>query len=176
MGRAEKHTPVKLIVGMLSSFSHLFEQIQKVLENEFGLSDYESPVLPFDKTDHYEKEFGSHLKRRFYSFENLIEAERLVDIKLFTNHLEKEFSDRKGNRNINIDPGYLVPGKLVLATTKDHQHRIYLGKGIYAEVTLRFKKGSFCPWEWTYPDYETLEYIDIFNWIRELYLKQLLGQ
>jgi len=176
MGVAKEHTPVKLIVGMISSFPHLFEQAQKVLEREFGPGDYESPVLPFDKTDYYREEFGPELKRRFYSFKKLINAERLVEIKLFTNRLEKEFSGKEGNRRINIDPGYLAPGKLVLATTKDHQHRIYLGRGIYAEVTLRFKKGSFCPWEWTYPDYRIPEYIDIFNRIRELYLKQLKGQ
>jgi len=176
VGRVKKHAPVKLIVGMISSFPHLFEQAQKVLEKEFGTGDYESPILPFDTTDHYQEEFGPELKRRFYSFKKLIDAERLVEIKLFTNRLEEEFSDEEGSRRINIDPGYLVLGKLVLATTKDHQHRLYLDKGIYAEVTLRFKKDSFCPWEWTYPDYRIPEYIDIFNRIRGLYLKQLLGQ
>ena len=76
-------------------------------------------------------------------------------------------------RRINIDPGYINAGKLVLATTKDWQHRLYLGEGIYGEVTLRFKGVSFSVWEWTYPDYQTADYIEIFNLIRELFMRKI---
>ena len=80
-----------------------------------------------------------------------------------------------GKRRVNIDPGYISQSKLVLATTKDHSHRIYLGQGIFAEVTLRYYKGTFRAWEWTYPDYASPPYIAIFNHIRKLYKEQLKG-
>jgi len=167
-----EHKPVKLVVGMFTNRLELFKETLRALKKRFGPVDYESPPLPFNKTDYYEEEFGKELKRKFYSFRKLIRAEDLPKIKIFTNNLEKKFTER-GKRSINLDPGYLAPAKLVLATTKDYQHRIYYGKGIYGEVTLKYKKGSFTPWEWTYPDYRTKEYIEIFNHIRKIYMKQL---
>lgn len=195
MGEVKEHKPVKLIVGMFANRrEELFKKTLRVLENRFGPVDYESPLLPFNKTDYYKEEFGKDLKRKFYSFKKLIKAEDLAKIKIFTNSLEKKFTplevsrhrrlprlgrgpltgfSEEKNRSINLDPGYLAPAKLVLATTKDYQHRIYYGKGIYGEVTLRYKKRSFIPWEWTYPDYRTKEYIEIFNHIRKIYMEQL---
>jgi len=172
VGEAREHKPVKLVIGMFTNRIELFPEALKGLEKRFGPVDYESPLLPFNKTDYYEEEFGKNLKRKFYSFKKLIKAEDLPRIKIFTNNLEKKFSEG-GKRSINLDPGYLAPAKLVLATTKDYQHRIYYGKGIYGEATLRYKKKSFIPWEWTYPDYRTKEYIKIFNHIRKIYMKQL---
>ncbi|MBU4128896.1 DUF4416 family protein [bacterium] len=172
MSKAKGHKPAKLIVGMFTNRLGLFEEALKVLEKKYGPVDYKSPLLPFDKTDYYKEEFGKDLKRKFYSFKKLIEAEDLPKVKIFANNLEKKLSE-EGNRSINLDPGYLTPAKLVLATTKDYQHRIYYGKGIYGEVTLRYKKKSFIPWEWTYPDYRTEEYIEIFNHIRKIYMEQL---
>ncbi|MBU3958775.1 MAG: DUF4416 family protein, partial [Candidatus Omnitrophica bacterium] len=96
----------------------------------------------------------------------------LAKIKIITNQIEKKLSSAE-SRRINIDPGYLTLAKLILATTKDYRHRIYLRKGIYAEVTLSYQGKTFCPWEWTFADYKTVEYIDIFNRIRELYAQQI---
>ena len=70
---------------------------------------------------------------------------------------------------------YVVSSKLVLATTKDHAHRLYLGGGIYAECTLRWFQGDFVPWEWTYPDYRTEHYRDFFAAVRRL-LEEKLGK
>jgi len=113
---------------------------------------------------------GKNLSRKFISFKHLIDPERLVSIKLFTNKLEEKFLwPGSSRRKINIDPGYLTLSKLILATTKDFSHRIYLGSGIYAEVTLRYLKNKgFQPWEWTYPDYRSKEYLEIFNQLRSL--------
>ncbi|MFQ5836184.1 MAG: DUF4416 family protein, partial [bacterium] len=118
---------------------------------------------------------GSNLKRKFISFQALIDPAEIREIKLFTNQFEQDFlHPGTHDRRINLDPGYLNLSKLVLASTKDYQHRIYLGRGIYAEVTLRYKKEKgFKPWEWTYPDYRTREYLEIFNHLREIYQGQL---
>lgn len=131
-------------------------------------------MITFDHTDHYQKEMGVNLKRQFISFQRLAKPEWLINLKCFAKRLERKLSvgSTKSKRQINIDPGYISAGKLVLATNKNHQHRIYLGKGIYAEVTLCFTKGCLRPYQWTYPDYRTEQYINVFNKIRNIYLTQ----
>lgn len=172
MGRAKKHRPVKLIVGMFAPREEVFEAARGELEEAYGAVDHTSPVWTFDFTTYYTDEFGENLLRQFLSFADLVDPGELGEIKLYTNALEQEHSCQ-GTRQINLDPGYIDLSKLVLATTKNHQHRIYLGQGIYAEVTLRYTRKSFRPWEWTYPDYRTGHYIDFFNEVRQTYLEQL---
>lgn len=172
MGRAKEAQPVKLVVGMLSGDEQLFDFAESNLVARFGPADDRSSVLPFENTDYYEEEMGPHLLRKFLSFQSLIDPGRLPDVKLQTNEVEMEMAI-EGRRRINLDPGYISAGKMVLATTKDWQHRLYLGKGIYGEVALRFRRGTFEPWEWTYPDYRTEEYTRILNRFRRKYMEQL---
>ncbi len=174
MGEPKPHPPVKLICGMISAHKELFDKAASLLQERFGPIDLKSHVIPFNFTDYYAEEMGENLRRIFLSFQKLIRPEDLVEIKLQTNQFERKFLyPGTERRMINLDPGYVAAGKLILATTKDHSHRVYLGKGIFAEATLRYYKGSFRPWEWTYPDYRTEEYIQIFNQIRRIYMKQL---
>jgi hypothetical protein len=180
MGKIKEPLPVKLIASMFTASGELLEEAKVRLSQEFGPIDYESEFLPFDHTTYYAAEFGENLKRRFVAFEELVHPGKLAEIKLRTNALEMEWAV-EGRRRINIDPGYVSHSKLVLATTKNHAHRIYLGpvlspskgQGIYAEVTLHFRDGTFRAWPWTYPDYASPPLIAIFNQIRELYVKQL---
>ena len=169
MGIAAPHKKVKLMVGLISAKSELFDDIESALKQKFGETDFKSEKIRFSFTSYYEDELGSGLNRIFLSFKRLISPCELSKIKIYTNRLEKKFS-KDGNRTINIDPGYLTDAKIVLATTKDHQHRLYITQGIYEEVTLRFRAGTFRPWAWTYPDYRTKRYIKIFNKIRERYI------
>lgn len=166
MGQIIKHEKVKLIVGLIAKQEFL-EIACFRLAKVFGKIDYKSEVLDFDSTRYYEKEMGSDLKRQFVSFLKPINPGDLADIKIKTNKIEDRFFSAEKKRTVNIDPGYLSAAKLVLATTKDHQHRIYLDKGIFAEVTLRYRDKTFCPWPWTYADYCKDEYIRIFNHIRK---------
>jgi len=172
MGVVKGHRPVKLIVGMFTAREELFDILRDELVKTYGDADHVSPVWPFDFTAYYAEEFGENLLRQFVSFSQLVDAANLAEIKLFTNDLEQQFAS-SGKRIINLDPGYVDLSKLVLATTKNHQHRIYLGQGIFGEVTLRFTRKSFRPWEWTYPDYRTDQYIHFFNQVRLEYLEQL---
>ncbi len=172
MGEFRNIKPVKLIVGIFGNNLELFELAKLKLTRKFGKIDYESPFLLFNKTTYYQKEMGENLKRRFYTFERLIPPDLIAGIKIFTNRIEKKLA-RKGKRRVNIDPGYLSMAKFVLATTKDYSHRIYLKKGVFAEVTLNYRKDTFKPWEWTYPDYCQEEYLEIFNHIRKIYMGQL---
>ena len=177
MGRIREPLPVKLIASLFAGSGELLEEVGVRLSQEFGPIDYESELLPFVHTTYYAAEFGEGLKRRFVAFVDLVHPGELAEIKLLTNALEMEWvvggRPREGKRRINVDPGYVSHSKLVLATTKNHAHRIYLGQGIYAEVTLHFRDGTFRAWPWTYPDYASPPLIAIFNRIRGLYVKQL---
>lgn len=172
MGKISRAKFVKLIVGFIFKDEKIFKKAKARLIWRFGELDFESNSLPFEFTDYYQEEMGSDLKKVFISFKKLILPEELPRIKIFTNRIEDKFSRNK-KRRVNIDPGYLELPKLVLASTKDYVHRIYLNNGIYAELTLFFKDKSFEPWQWTYPDYRTKEYIGIFNHIRELFIGQI---
>jgi hypothetical protein len=172
VGLVRVRPPVKLIVGMFAAREELFEAVRGELASAYGAVDQASPVWAFDFTTYYAEEFGDDLLRQFLSFSELVDPGRLAEIKLHTNALEQTYA-HEGKRQINLDPGYIELSKLVLATTKNHQHRIYLGQGIYAEVTLRYVRKSFRPWEWTYPDYRTDHHIEFFNHVRETYLQQL---
>ncbi len=175
MGKTKIPQQVKLVIGMLAKDKKLFDTVEEFFAKEFGSIDYRSSLIPFKYTDYYKKEMGHALNRKFISFKERVSPERLPQIKLTTNSLEDKFSIKKNDgskRQINIDPGYLSDSKFVLATTKDYCHRLYLNNGIYAEVTLMWRKSSFQPTEWTYPDYKTREYIDILNAIRNILMEE----
>jgi hypothetical protein len=172
MGSEKKHTPVKLIIGCIFKEAAAYQRAKSMLERRFGPADFESPIVDFTHTDYYEREFGSPLRRSFISFKKLVAPDGLAVIKNATNRIERKLS-RDNLRLVNLDPGYLTLSKFVLATTKDYTHRVFLGKGIYAEVTLLYKDKGFKAWEWTYPDYRSNAYIEIFNRIRTLYAGQI---
>ncbi|MCX5678193.1 MAG: DUF4416 family protein [Candidatus Omnitrophica bacterium] len=172
MGTTEYPHKVKLIVGLLSNNAEAVKRAEAMLIGVFGRTDLESAILDFTHSDYYTKEMGSGLKRKFLSFQKLFDLKDIYKAKLKTNILERKLL-KSGKRSVNIDPGYLDLAKLVLFSTKDYTHRIYLNRGIFAEVTLFYKDKSFNAWPWTYPDYKSEAYIDIFNSIRELYSKGL---
>ncbi|MDY7042053.1 MAG: DUF4416 family protein [Chloroflexota bacterium] len=172
MGEVKKPLPVKLIVSAFAGGEGLLAEAKARLVAEFSPIDYESVLLPFDHTAYYTPEFGPRLVRRIWAFEELVAQGELAAIKRRTNDIEMEWAVG-GRRRINLDPGFVSYSKMVLATTKNHAHRIYVGEGIYAEVTLHFRAGTFRAWPWTYPDYASLPYLEIFNQIRALYARQM---
>lgn len=176
MGRPKNPRPAKLFIGMLSGDPDLFDLCKGILQKEYGPVDMETQVSRWAFTDYYASEMGSGLLRKFIFFERLCDPGALAGIKNFTNRLEQQtaISATVGmKRRINLDPGYLTEAKVVLATTKDFSHRIYIGDNIYAEVTLRYRAGSFEPMEYTYPDYRSEEYIRLFNNAREVLRKAI---
>jgi hypothetical protein len=168
--------PVKAIIGVLTVEPSLLPTVYAALTHRLGPIDYTSELMPFTSTTHYETEMGPDVRRQFISFERLIDAGTLAEMKLFTSNVEQVFAIKKSERDarrVNLDAGYISLAKLVLATTKNHAHRIYLSDGIYAEITLRFYRKTFQPLEWSYPDYRLPTYIAIFNHIRKIYRNQL---
>jgi hypothetical protein len=172
MGIVTQAHDVNLIAGLLSNNTETLAAARDSLKRMFGPTDLESPVTDFTHTDYYSKEMGPALKRQFLSFEKLFSLKGLFVAKLKTNSLEKKFT-KDGKRTVNIDPGYVDLAKLVLFSTKDYTHRVFLDKGIFAEVTLFYKDKSFTPWPWTYPDYRTAAYKELFNRIRDIYKAKL---
>ncbi len=174
MGQPHPSQPVKLIVGMISAQEVLFGQACRQLASHWGDIDLVSPVFPFYHTDYYQPEMGSNLLRRFVSFQKLISPDNLAACKLLSNQIEADFADEQGKRRINLDPGYLNFHQLVLASAKNFSHRIYLKEGIYAELTLQYKKG--CGWQdlpWTYPDYRLAATKEFLSQVRKQYKQQL---
>jgi hypothetical protein len=161
---------VKLICSILTGRAELLDMFRDALIAEYGSVDMESDLLAFDYTDYYEEEMGPDLSRKLYSFERLIDAATIADIKLRTIQIEREMTEAHGigvGRVVNYDPGYVDKPKMVLATTKDRAHRVYLRDGISAEVSLQFIKGCFEPMPMTYPDYASQEYRNFFVRVRE---------
>ena len=163
---------VKLFFGIIFSSSEIYKKTKQTLKKKYGLIDFESKAYDFIFTDYYQEEMGSSLQRVFISFKKLITPENIVEIKLTSIKVEKRLAILH-KRRINLDPGYLNEAKLVLATTKDFSHRIYLGKKIFAEVTLLYQNRGFKNLAWTYPDFRTKGYQDNFLKIRSLYKDQL---
>ena len=172
MGRPSRLLPVQLVTGLIWHDDKILEKARVLLTRSFGPADFCAPVFAFDATDFYAAEMGEGLKRTFIGFRRLIRAEELAAIKLKTNAIEQRLS-AGGKRRINIDPGYVSAGKLVLATTKNHSHRIHARRGIFEEVALVFNNGSFMPLAHTYPDFRQETHIAVFNTIRDLYAKHI---
>ena len=172
MGTARAPQPVKLIASLLTGEPGLLAQVREAFAAAWGAIDLQSEILPFDHTDYYAAEFGPGLQRQIVAFQRLIPPAELPAAKRLANELEQSLA-AEGRRRVNVDPGYVSLGKLVLATTKDHAHRLYLGQGVYGEVTLVYQQGRFRPWPWSYPDYGSEEYCALFGRIRERYKAQL---
>ena len=173
MSRPKNPNLVKLITSLITGEDDIIKPVLKKLEARLGSVDILSERLDFNHTDYYRDEMGERLFRKIASFEKLIKPDELADIKLFTNSVEDEYLKEDGKRAINIDPGYISMEKMVLASCKNFSHRIYLKKGIYADLTLIYKAGGFQSLEWTFPDYAKDNIKRLLQGIRERYMHQL---
>lgn len=168
MGLIVRSHKVNLIAGLLSNDTDKLAKARESLRKTLGPIDFVSDITDFTYTDYYKEEMGDGLKRQFVSFKKPFSLDGICSVKIKTNDIEKRLSSG-GKRRVNIDPGYIDLSKLVLFSTKDFSHRICLGRGIYSEVTLIFREKTFRPLPWTYPDYKTRWYIEIFERIRIMY-------
>ncbi len=165
---------VQPVLSILSSrWDDIWPGLGERLEHIFGKIEYISRDIPFVETSYYNEELGEPIYRRVFSFEGLVPPQELIEIKIKTNELEDEFRDREGKRIFNLDPGILSLERFVLATGKEYTHRIYLGKGVWADLTLIFQKGQWRSLPWTYPDYAGDELKGILYLIRESYKQKL---
>lgn len=179
MGSATAHSPALLLTAVTSRHAKALDWARRRAEQAWGPLGPVSPIFDFTETDYYRLTMGEGLKKQFLALERPFDPAELAEIKLATNAWEAEYTGEAGHaepRPLNLDPGYLTPAKLVLASTKDHSHRIYLSRGIYAEVTLHYQSGAWQPREWTYPDYRRADFHEYFLQLRrELQARQRGG-
>lgn len=184
MGEPTPHSPVLLLLAAFSRHDDALDWARQKAIEAWGPVQRESPRFAFVETRYYEPTMGSDLKKVFFTFQQPFDPERLVEIKLATNCWEEEYAALAKNqarfdgsaesktgpiptRPLNLDPGYLTLGKLVLASTKDFAHRIYLSRGIYAEVTLQYRHHRWEHHQYTFPDYRREDYQKFFSECRE---------
>lgn len=172
MSTPREPVKAKLIVGLFMKEKEMLKPFALALQDIFGPVDMVSPWLAFDFTGYYEKEMGTPLFRRVLTFQKLVDQDRLVHIKYYTNELEAQYLE-KGQRRVNADPGILSHERFVLATGKNFTHRIYLKKGIFADLTLIFTKGRFQVLPWTYPDYRDPKMLGFLEKVRKKYIVDL---
>jgi hypothetical protein len=174
MSEVKTHKPVKYFYAI--TYHPLFttvENIVSALKTEVDTIDNRSELFDFDAfTNYYQKEMGKGLKKFFVSFKTLRHIERLPDFKIQSNRLEQNYI-QNGNRQVNLDPGYITEAKMALASTKDYQHRLYLKDNIFGDVHYYYREGSYRFNNWTYPDYQSPNTLAFFNDLRKFYRKQL---
>jgi hypothetical protein len=178
MGSIVPPSPVLLILAAFSRHGEALDWARERAEAAWGPVALTSERFAFDATDYYEASMGPGILKCFFAFERLIDPGEIVERKLATNAWEAKYagsSDHVEPRPLNLDPGYLTPAKLVLASTKDHAHRLYLSRGIFAEVTLYYKHRSWQSRDWTFPDYQRADYQQFFSACRD-YLRKLPPQ
>ncbi|MCU4138408.1 MAG: hypothetical protein MW689_000197 [Thermodesulfobacteria bacterium] len=174
MSHPKTPSPQLYFVAITGKNLELWEKVLNILKKDLGNLILQSKIFDFSSfTSYYAKEMGENLKKGFYFFENLKPPEYLIELKHKCYKIEREFADFSGNRTVNLDPGYVGLSKIVLSTFKDYAHRIYLDKGVFAEVTLIYRNKTFTELPWTYPDYKQPDIIEIFNKARAWYKEHL---
>jgi hypothetical protein len=170
----EKPARVKPVAAFMAASEAVIEKAILFLESGYGSIDLSSPTFPFTHSGYYREEMGEGLVKRFCSFGPLVDPGDLVRLKLKAISCEKEFLVADSSRRtVNVDPGYLDTLKIVLATTKNSYHRMYLGHDVYGDIELMYRSGEFTCFEWTFPDYRDKLALEFFRKVREIYLAQL---
>jgi hypothetical protein len=174
MSRTVRPAPVLRVCSCLTGKPERLAEVEKVLTGAFGEIALRSDPFPFEMSDYYSDEMGGHLERRWLCFGELFGAELLPQFRLTTGRIEERFSTH-GKRRVNLDPGYLDLGKLVLASMKEAPDKIYMGEGVWAHTCLVYRAGLFSAPDHSFPDFQDGRFDDFMLRARDL-LKKLLRQ
>ncbi|TWU34218.1 DUF4416 family protein [Novipirellula artificiosorum] len=169
MAKIQSVEPVIRICAVISRYEATRQWAIDQLCGRWGEAVVNTTVMPFEAGGYYETEMGAGLEKTIVAFGSPCDPSPLADWKLETNALERQYasaSEATEPRPLNLDCGYVTQAKLVLATTKDRDHRIYLRDGIFAEVTLTYVHRQWIDHRWTYPDYRTEEVKQFANQCR----------
>ncbi len=173
MGAVYEFEKEKLIIGVIYHDKTVLDSAIKILTEEFGEVDAVSDEFSFsgEFSTYYDEEIGGEGLRRIYSFKQLVDPSMQADIKIRTNEIEAEFSV-DGKRKINLDPGFINHGRLMLATTKETGFRVPLKDGIYTELTLFWARGGWQKFPWSYRDYQSERVQKFITEVRRAYLAE----
>lgn len=174
MGHIRESAPVKYFIGITWNPEIDIKNIISTLENVFGSTDARSEIIDFSAfTDYYQGEMGDDLKKLWIGLYKLRSPDFLKEMKILTNELEYELSNTRERRKVNLDPGYITHANMIIATTKNYSHRIYIGNGIYGDLHYIYRNKRFEALDWTYPDYRQEKVMNFFVELRRIYLNQL---
>lgn len=164
--------PVKLLVAAFWNDQKAWQQALTRMTELWGDTDRTGAIRNFIASRYYESEMGPNLTRQLHSFEQLVPTDEIADLKLQTNRIEKDLCCNK-KRTVNLDIGYMDLHKLVLASTKEGPHKIYIGRGVWADLILLYSKKRFHALPWTFPDFASCTYDEFLLKVRQQYKKQL---
>lgn len=170
MGEPSEPEPAVRLLAAFSRHPSALDWARETATAAWGPIALESPSFPFTETDYYRATMGPGLNKVFFVFEQPFDPAGLVDSKLQSNDWEQDYATlgrHDETRPLNLDPGYITGAKLILASTKDYAHRIYLERGIYAEVTLHYQDRRWQHHRWTFPDYQRADYQAFFTQARD---------
>ena len=174
MSRPHEPVSAKLVVSVLSADWHAaWPPVVAALEARFGPAEVAFPAMPFAHTAYYNDELGTPIARRLLAFARLLPQDALGPAKIFTNAVEDRLARPDGRRLVNLDPGLVTCERFVLATGKNYTHRIYLGQGIFGDLTLVFQAGSWQTLPWTFPDYAAPDMLARLTDVRCRYRRDL---
>jgi len=159
-------SPAKLLVSVIYREEDRFRRVLTRLQGIFGEVERTSGPFPFNLTDYYEREMGAPLHRRFVVLGEPVSRDTLATTKVLLEDLEREYSE-DGRRTVNLDPGLVTEENFLLATAKNYSHRVYLKDGVFADLTLVYRKGEYRPLPWTYPDYASLDIRKFLSEVRQ---------
>jgi len=145
VGEIAKHKPVLLIAAVTSRYLAALDWTIEETSEAWGDVALRSPVFDFTETSFYTESMGTDLKKQFIAFDRLLDPCDLPATKHQSNQWEEDYSkhaEKDEVRPLNIDPGYISEAKLVLATTKDRDHRIYLSGGIFRRSPCTFGQNN----------------------------------
>lgn len=173
MGEIKSYPPCVQIIGAFSRYGEALDWIWERVRSEWGEIPLLSERFAFRESEYYHKTMGDGLWKQFAICRPQYDPGAIAMDKRTTNRWESEYAEsvlHEESRPLNIDPGYLALTKLVLASTKNREHRIYLRDGVYAEVTLAFRDQRWNAMPWTYPDYQRGDFQAFFTLARKYLL------
>ncbi len=157
MSQLKPLPPVKAFAALFAGEPDLIREGLEALNGFMGAApDIVSPPFTVTETRYYEPEMGAGLVKVYASWPGLMSPDHLVDFKLAAMNMELA-RQKDGRRLVNIDPGYIGAGGLILSTGKYRGHRLHLGAGVWGELTLNYHQGGFQDFPWTYQDYKRPE-------------------
>ena len=162
MGAIYDFEPEKLIMGVIFCEDSILDEAMAQLKERFGECDAVCEEFSFSEefSTYSDEELGGEGRRRIYSFERLVDPA-----------LEARFSV-DGQRKINLDPGFINHGRLMLPTTKATGFRVPLARGIHTELTLFWARGGWNDFPWSYRDYKSARVKAFLTDVRRTYLRQ----
>jgi len=174
LSRRSVPSPARLVVSAIYRDERRLEEAIPLVVADVGPVTGAGERLPFDRTDYYEGEMGTPLFRRFFVGERPVGRDALARIKVRMEAIEEKLSEG-GRRTVNLDPGILTAENFILATGKNYTHRVYLGEGVFADLTLEYRDGEFRPLPWTYPDYASEGIRSLLRGVRRDHLSGAAG-